>query len=132
MYSSRVFRLEHSLHQKVQSFQFREFNVIVFDKILRRRGAIILSYKERYIQKVLSISTLLDECCFVFKYGFLDCPNFYIKCSIEIWGVIIISWTWICKRTIFLKLFVFSALPDERLTVVLIWFRDRRTLLIQC
>ena len=91
-----------------------------------------LSYKERYLRKVFPISALLDECCFVSKDGFWECPNFYIKRLLEMWGVIMISSSWICKRTIFLTVFVFSTLPGERLTVIILWFWDRWTLFMHC
>ena len=87
-----------------------------------------LSYNGRSFQKVLSILPVLNEYCFVFKYGFWECPNFYIECYIEMWGKIIIFSMSICKGTLFSTVFVFSALHRERSTVNIKWFWDRRTL----
>ena len=35
---------------------------------------------------------------FVFQYAFWEWPHFHIECLIEMWGVIIFSWTWICEK----------------------------------
>ena len=76
-----------------------------------------LSYKGRFFQIVLSISPLVDERCFVLKYGFWERPNFYIERKIELWEKTIFFATSICKETLFSTKFVFSALPSERSTL---------------
>ena len=127
LFSSMVFGSNSPFIKKLVQFRGYIVSCLMW---FCEEGTTILSYNERYFYEVLSFSPLLDECCFVFNYGFWEYPNLYTKCLIEIWAVIINSLTWICERTIFSTVFMFSALPGDRSTVISIWFWDRRTLFI--
>ena len=94
-YSSMVFCFKQSFIKR--SIEFRK-NKVSRSMWFCEGRTTTLSYRERYFQKALSISPLLDECCFVFQYAFWEWPHFHIECLFEKWGVIIISWTWICGK----------------------------------
>ena len=103
------------------------------DVNLRGRNNNIVIWGKIFPESIIDFATAWRALfCFVFKYGFWECPNFWFKGSIEMWAVIISLSTWICERTLSSTVFVFSALTGERLTAIIIWFWDRWTLFIQC